>query len=181
MKRRFTFFGITFLSFIICIQLWSEDLPELTVEPAPDYDLSFGITEVGKSVEREVHLINTGKGILAGSVTIENPKQSSTNEEEKVFFISGDIAFSLFENQTAVVKIQFIPLKSGEYQGKLKVTASDNQSAEITLKGIGIKKRKEYYVFGCGEMEKSSTYYLDFIILSFAIFYLSFRFRRITG
>lgn len=178
MKNKISCFYII-LFFIIPLQLWSDNPPQLTIQPAPGYDYIFGIVELGKMAEKEMYIINTGQGILSGSVTLENPKLGTTGEEEKVFFLSGDTNFSLFENQSAVVKIRFVPIKAEEYQGKLKVVASEGQSAEILLKGMGNKPPKAYYLFGCGKMQGSNaSYYVDLIIMLIVVSVLSIRIRR---
>lgn len=176
------FFFSTFIVILLAIQLQlrADNPPVLTIQPSPQYDYIFGFVEVGKIAEKEMYIINTGQGILSGSVTLENAAQNDSNNE-KVFFISGDTNFSLFENQSAVIKIKFMPLKAKEYQGKLKVVASESQSAEITLKGIGNKAPKAYYLFGCGQSsENKMSYYMDFVVILFAIFFLTTRKSKIT-
>lgn len=177
------FFLFTFIAIFIAvhIQLWADNLPVLTIQPAPQYDYVFGFVEIGKVAEKEMYIINTGRGILSGAVTLENTGQNDSNNE-KVFFISGDTNFYLFENQSAVVKIRFVPLKAKEYEGKLKVVASEGQSAEITLKGIGNKAPKAYYLFGCGRSyENKISYYMDFVVILFTILFLAARGRKITN
>jgi hypothetical protein len=39
------------------------------------------------------------------------------------------------------------------------VFASENQNAEITLKGTGKKAQKSYYLFGCGEIDSKTDIY----------------------
>ncbi len=181
MKKKVASFFIC-LFFIIPIKLWSDNPPHLTIQPAPGYDYIFGIVELGKIAEKEIYIINTGQGILSGSVALENPKQEATGEEEKVFFLSGDTSFSLFENQSAIVKIRFAPIKAKEYQGKIKIVASENQSAEISLKGIGNKPPKAYYLFGCGKTQgDKNTYLLDFFIVLFSVLFLFTKMRKEIG
>lgn len=173
MKNMIFIFMSVLATVLIPIQVWADNSPILTIQPAPEYDYVFGFVEPGKVAEKEMHIINTGQGILSGSVTLENPKQETTGEEEKVFFLSGDTNFSLFENQSAVVKIQFVPIKAKEYQGKIKVVASENQSAEITLKGVGKKPPKDYYLLGCGSVQKKNNlYHIDIVIVLFLIIFL---------
>jgi len=177
------FFLTTFIFILLSIQsqLWPDNPPVLTIQPSPQYDYVFGFVEVGKMSEKEMYIINTGQGILSGSVTLENTEQSNSNDE-KVFFITGDTNFSLFENQSAVIKIKFMPLKAKEYQGKLKVVASEGQSAEITLQGIGIKAPKAYYLFGCGQSsENKMSYYIDFVSILLTILFLATRKKEITN
>ncbi|MGC8737999.1 MAG: hypothetical protein ACP5UA_05045 [Candidatus Hydrogenedens sp.] len=181
MKKLFFLPIILLILLAIPFQLWSDNPPILTIQPAPQYDYIFGFVEVGKIAEKEMYIINTGQGVLSGSVTLENEEQNNS-DNEKVFFISGDTNFSLFANQSAVVKIQFIPLKAKEYQGKLKVVASENQSAEITLKGVGNKPPKAYYIFGCGQSSGSKiSYCMDFIVILFTSLFLTLRKIEITN
>jgi len=160
------------------MHLWCENPPVLKIQPAPEYEYIFGFVEVGETIEKEMYIINAGQGILSGSVIVDDTSQSSSNDkEEKVFSISGDINFSLFENQSAIIKIQFTPLKAKEYQGKLKIVASEGQSAEVALKGIGNKQNKVYYIFGCGERDFKKGIFCcsDYIVLLLLIFFLSKR------
>jgi len=181
MKSKISSFFILLL-LIVSIPIWSDNPPQLTVQPAPEYDYIFGIVELGQVAEKEMYIMNTGQGILSGSVVLENSEEGTTGEEEKVFFISGDTNFSLFENQSAVVKIRFIPIKAKEYQGKLKVVASENQSAEITLKGTGNKPPKAYYLFGCGQTQGEKVgYYTDLLVMLFVVLFLSIRIRRVVN
>ncbi len=178
MKNKISYFYIILL-LIIPLQLWSDNPPQLTIQPAPGYDYIFGIVELGKMAEKEMYIINTGQGILSGSVTLENPKQGTTGEEEKVFFLSGTTNFSLFENQSTVVKIRFVPIKSKEYQGKIKVVASEGQSAEITLKGTGNKPPKAYYLLGCGKTQGAKYgYHVDLIVILIVVLLLFTKMRR---
>ncbi len=164
----FIFFLLTAL-----MKTWANDLPVLTIQPAPEFEYLFGIVELGQTVEKEMHIINTGQGILSGSVNLEKSVSNEGEKEEEVFFISGDINFSLLSNQSAIVKIKFVPQKEKEYQGKIKVFASENQNTEIILKGMGKKAQKSYYLFGCGEtkfdIERSARYAIDaiFTLLTF--------------
>jgi hypothetical protein len=180
----FKYSGI-FIFLIVSLTVWSDEPPILTIQPAPEYEYIFGFVEIGKSAEKEMYIINTGKGILSGSVILEDTEQSSSSsgsKEEQVFFLSGDTNFTLFENQSAVVKIQFVPLKAKEYQGKVKVFASENQSAEITLKGIGNKPPKGYYLLGCGmHPEGNVSYITDLGLMLLLILLLSLRTKKLMN
>lgn len=177
------FFSVIFLTAFSIETLAADNLPILTIQPAPEFEYLFGIVELGNTAEKEMRIINTGQGILSGSVDLEKPT-SNEGEIEEVFFISGDINFSLLSNQSAIVKIKFAPKKEKEYQGKIKVFASENQSAEINLKGMGKKAQKSYYLFGCGEtdsnIEKSTRYAIDaiFILLTFIFLVKESRVRK---
>jgi len=174
--------------FVFCLSafeigVWATDnLPILTIQPAPDFEYLFGVVELGQTAEKEMRIINTGQGILSGSVNLEKPT-SSEGKEEEVFFISGDINFSLLANQSAIIKIRFVPQKEKEYQGKIKVFASENQNAEITLKGTGKKAQKSYYLFGCGEIDSKTDIYSKyadgiFVLMTFLLLLMGRRVNR---
>ncbi|HOL19607.1 MAG TPA: hypothetical protein PK813_05120, partial [Candidatus Hydrogenedens sp.] len=110
----------------------------------------------------------------------EHRKEGEEGEEEEVFFLSGDTSFSLTENQIATIKVQFIPLKEKEYTAKVKVVASDNQNAEINIRGIGKKKPKAFYFFGCGDApSKNHIDKVDFLCLFILLcILLRFNYRK---
>jgi hypothetical protein len=97
MKKRIP---ICLFFFVFCLSafeigVWAtNNLPILTIQPAPDFEYLFGVVELGQTAEKEMRIINTGQGILSGSVNLEKPLP--VKERKKRFFLFLVILIFLF-------------------------------------------------------------------------------------
>lgn len=135
----------------------------LEVYPEPAFEYVFGVVQVGESMVKEVVIMNKGEELLRGSAVVEieeteNEGEQDVEEEKDVFQIVSEANFVLASYEQFKLKIRFVPLKEKTYRAKLRIEASNNNKAELTLVGVGKKKQKMYYILGCGAYKCESSF-----------------------
>ncbi len=155
----------------------SSEETSLEVYPDPAFEYVFGVVQVGDSMVKEVLIMNKGEELIRGSAVVEieeteNAGAQDAEEEKDVFRIVSEANFALASYEQFKLKIRFAPLEEKTYRAKLRIEASNNNKAELTLVGVGKKKQKMYYILGCGAYECESSFGMKYYIfdLLFCVF-----------
>ena len=86
--------------------------------------INFGTVKIGKPKSVQVKLLNSGKGVLTGSVAA--PTGPFTT-------VSGGGAFTLASKKSVTVVLQFAPQTAGTVSGALQVTSDDPTQPMVSI------------------------------------------------
>ncbi|MBZ0264084.1 choice-of-anchor D domain-containing protein [bacterium] len=91
--------------------------------------LWFGDVVVGNTLERDLRILNYGTENLEIELTLDS----------EVFFIQGDVNYTLEPDEAVNVTIAFTPLDFEQYQHFLNITTNDedNPEEQVMLYGVG--------------------------------------------